>query len=362
MANLLISDSQAESRDQEFRNEFLKWKGYYDAVPPLRAAINAIADATTASWATKGVNGKAMKDIINQFDGNGKQTFKMVMNNACKSFLLSGDAYLEVVTNRELGIDNLVLLPPDNISVIIKNGRIKRYEEITGSARWKPQQLVHFAYNPVGAMCHGTSTVEPLENMLINLNQLWDDMGKLFHRYIKPVTMIGLSTDDPTEIESFKREWTKIKNIPESDLILPSELVDKVERVAVPQGSTLDPHKWEQLLVERILQSTRVPDLALGTGTVNSEESAKMKYSGFRQQVRFIQQFMEDSIQFQLFPQAFPEDTPTIEFSFAAEPQEEKFNRLMQSVTTVNATDLNDEIKGLTMLKILQEAGVIEDE
>lgn len=111
-----------------------------------------------------------------------------------------------------------------------------------------------------------------------------------------------------------------------------------------------------------MLASMRVPDLALGTGSVNSEESARMKYSGFRQLVRMKQQLLEDQIEQQLLAKMWPEDTPKIEFSFAAEPQEEKFNRLMAAFTAVAGSPLNDQIKGLMLIKLLQDAGVIPNE
>lgn len=362
MAKLMIPQAQSFFKEDSYSSEFLKYKGYYDRIPPFKSALNAIADAVTSSWACKGANGAAMASLLDKVTGNGKQTFKILMNNCVKTYRLGGDAYFEIIVDENLDLENLVMLPPENIRQIIKNGVIKRYEEMDGDAKWKPQEILHFAWNQVGVMTHGQSDVPTMENMLIDVNQLWDNIAKLVNRYIKPIHVLGLNTDDPTEIANFKTQWQKIREIPETDLIIPAELVKSIERVAVPQGSTFDPATFEKMFVERLLQYNRVPDLALGTGTVNSEESARMKFSGFRQAIRFEQQFIEDTLQSQLFPQFFPEDTPTIEFSFAAEPQEEKFERMMNMFTAVNGSALNEEIKGLLLISILQEMGLVPKE
>lgn len=364
MSLTVINPATTEVGKESYMADFLKWKGYYDQIPILRSTINAVADATAASWDTKGKNADTMKAVLKNFDGNGKETFKTLMVNAIKTGMLCGDAYFEIVPNEDLGIENLVMLPSNNIRIIIKNGRIKRYEEVSApvgenAARWKPQEIFHYVNNPIGAMVHGTSDVEPLQNLLVYLKQVQTDLGDIMHNYSIPKEIVEVDTDDPTEMANLKSEYMSMKNRGYKIVFVPK---DAMKVSAFSAAIDLDPANWHRLIIEQILASMRVPDLALGTGTVNSEESARMKYSGFRQLVRMKQQLLEEQLERQLFPQIYPEDTPKIEFSFAAEPQEERFNRFMQAFSQINTSELNPEIKGLALIKLLQEAGVVPNE
>ena len=364
MALISIYPAPSEVNKESYEADFLKWKGFYDDIPALRSVINSVADATTASWKTRGQNNKTLRDVLDNIEGNGKETFKTLMCNAVKTSMVCGDAFFEIITNDDLGVENIVQLPPNNIRVIIRNGRIKKYEEITAPtgeniSKWKPQEIFHYVNNPIGAMIHGTSDIEPLQTLLVDLKQIQDDMSKYYHNYSSPLEVVEYDSDDDTEIEEFKQSYIAGRHVRPKQIFLTKDLA-KVEMIS-PQGH-LDPATWHRIIIEQMLASMRVPDLALGTGTVNSEESARMKYSGFRQLVRMKQQLLEEQLQRQLFPQIFPENTPTIEFSFAGEPEEEKFNRMMAAYSQVNASDLSPDIKGLVMIKLLQEAGVVPNE
>src|SRR3990167_9765920 len=196
----LITIPQARSENKySYQSEYLKWRGYYDDVPVLRSVINAVADATTASWLTKGNNGNQAAAMFDATEGNGKETFKMLMTNAVKVRMICGDAYFEIVTNSDLMMENLVMLPPDNIKIVIDNGVVKRYEEIDGSAKWKPMEIFHYTNNPIGDMVHGMSDIQPLQNLLIDLKQVQDDMQNIYHLYSAPIEDIAIQSDNAEE-------------------------------------------------------------------------------------------------------------------------------------------------------------------
>lgn len=360
MALITIPAARGENK-YSYQSEYLKWRGYYDDVPVLRSVINAVADATTASWLTKGGKGTQAATMFDSIEGNGKETFKMLMTNAIKVGMICGDAYFEIVTNGDLMLENLVMLPSDNIRLVIDNGTVKRYEEIDGKAKWKPQEIFHYTNNPIGAMVHGMSDIQPLQNLLIDLKQVQDDMANIYHLYSAPIEDIAIDSDNAEEQSEFETKYRQMRHINPKQIFRPKNSVE-IDYVGLPAGSVLDPAIWHRIIIEQMLSSFRVPDLALGTGTVNSEESARMKFSGFRQLVRMKQQLLEDHIERQLLSKMYPTDTPKIEFSFAAEPQEERFNRMMNAFSMVNASVLNPEIKGLLMVVILQEAGLVPKE
>jgi hypothetical protein len=361
MSLVMITSAQTEANRESYKSEYLKWKGYYDKIPILRSTINAVADAVAASWNTYGNNGEVLRPILNNFEGNGKETFKTLMRNAVATGMICGDAYFEIVYNDDLGVENLVMLPSDNIKVIIKNGRIKRYEEITqptgeNAAKWRPEEIFHYVNNQIGASVHGNSDIEPLNDLLIWLKQVQTDYADIMHNYAIPKELLSMDTDDPTEMQKILDKWISMKN---RGYKVMAYNKDDVEPKAFSVPVDLDPSAWHELIIKQILASMRVPDLALGTGTVNSEESARMKYSGFRQLVRMKQQLLEEQLQRQLFPQIFPEDTPSIEFSFAAEPAEERFNRMMSAIQTISAIDFDPKFKSLLVLDMMQKGGIL---
>lgn len=351
--------SSQQAKDSEYSSTFLKWNAYVEKIPILKSILNANADAVTASWRTSGTHAKAMAQTLDEFEGNGKESFKLIMNNALKIAKIGGDYYAEIVYDEDDIPINLLTLPPDNIRQVIRKGQIKRYEEIDGLTIWRKEEIFHLPYNPIGCMTHGTSVIEPMNNLLIDLLQVWDDMAKIYHRYVKPVHVLKIDTDNAVEMQKIIDEWKKATRVPDSDFAVPKGTVE-IERHSIPQFSILNPADWHRIIMDHIIMGSRVPELALGTGSVNSEESARMQFAGFRQMVRWDQKFLEEHLRRQLFVQAYPEDVPKITFSFAAEAQEERFRRNLQAFQIVNSSELNDEIKGLVLIKLLEEMDIIE--
>jgi len=363
MARTTIFPAQEPLKDGGYVTEYLKWKGFYDDIPILKSILDTNGAAVAASWRTSGTNSIEMAAILDKFNGSGKQTFKSMMYNTLVTCKLGGNAYFEILYDGD-DVENIIMLNPDSIRVIIKNGRIKRYEQMvdtTGdTTKWKPEEILHFPYNSIGAMPYGQSSIAPMNDLLLSLRQVQDDMKRIFHRYVKPTRVVEIDTDNVSERQDVESELKKVFRTQEADIFADMGKI-KISNSSVPQFSTLDPASWHKIIMDQLIMSSRVPELALGTGSVNSEESAKMQFDGFRQMVRWDQKFLEDVLEHQLFPQMFPEDTPKIKFSFAAEPQEEKYNRLQSTLQAVNGSELNDSLKGLLLIKILGEMGLIED-
>ena len=360
----LITATQATApegirKDQEERytTTYLKWKGLVDDVPVLASALEAKAEAVTASWRTYGDRAKEAAKMFDNFSGNGKQSFKTIIHNLYLVYKVGGDSYAEIVYNKDLGIENLRVLHPDDVDVIVRNGDIKRYEVGQDKKKFKTAEIFHLMNNPIGAMCHGRSEVEILNDLCIDWKQLMDDTSELAHRNVKPVDFFEMDTDDQGKIQDLLDEYAKAKNKRGADVGIPKDLMSLVQRPA----HNADPGVFNRIIIDQIMMRTRVPELALGTGSVNSEESAKMQYMGFRQAVRWDQKVLEEAIRSQLLFMVFPESTPKIKWSFAAEPQEESHRRLLTQFQTIGGSPLNDELKGLILLNTLYEMGVIED-
>ena len=359
MAKIRATDAEAPPKDGSYTTEFNKWNGYVEKIPLLKGIINAGAASTTASWRTTGSNDKKMAQIMDTWDGQGNDSFRIIMDNLFRVAKTCGDSYAEILTNDDMDIENLLILPSDNISQVIKNGIIKRYDEMDGNGKFKPPNIFHLAYNKWGSMTHGTGVVPPMENLLQSLMQVQDDMAKIFHKYIKPLHMIKLDTDDPTQQKKFKAEWQKLKNLPEADFIFSGDV--QVDRVSIPQGSILDPMIWERAILKHMFMGSRTSELTLGTGSVNSEESAKMQMAGFRGMIRWDQKWLADNVVRQLFTLQFPENPPGLTWSFATEPQEEAYNRHHATLKTILGSDLPQRTKSVIGNKLLLEMGLIKE-
>lgn len=347
--------------------EYLKWKGFVDNDAVLRAILNANADAVTASWRTYGKHDSQMAQILDGWTGLGKDNFTSIMNSALKTSKICGNYLGELVYDEVDGIDgdvpvNMIPLPMQRWEMEIVNGICKKYIECHTGEEFRPEKIFHLAYNPLGAQCFGNSMIEPMQNILIYRHRLINSASKIFNRYIKPTRLITVRPDRQNTIDDIANKWKQINDTEEGDMFISEDQVTKVELISVPQYSILDPANWHRVLLDYIMMSSRTSEQILGTGTVNSEESSRMQMMGFRQMVRFDQKWLANALQSQVFRQIYPEDTPAIKFSFAAEGQEERWDRLFKTYGIVSASNLDESLKRLVQIKLLIEAGLIEDE
>lgn len=357
MGIVVFTGAQDEGKLEEYTPNYLEMLGIYNRVPLVASIIDAKAEAAVHKWKTEGPEAERIAQVFDKFTGNGKQNFKQILYNACKTFLICGDAFLEVIYNG-LEVENIQLLNPANVKIIINNGKIAGYKEVDGSARWKKEQIIHFPWNPVGSMVHGTSDIERMHDLLLAKNQIEDDCRRIYESYVKPIHVVHLNTDDQTEIDKFKTEWAKLKNIPKSDIIVPKDYVE-VERVSIPQYSTLLPDPWREYLNKELIMSTRIPKVVLGQGEdANSEATAKIQYLGYRTGIKWIQKFVEDIIETQLIPQITSAKTK-LKLEMTGENPEDKFNRFMEAYKIIAGTEaMPDAHKHKVLMKIVEEVGL----
>ena len=125
-----------------------------------------------------------------------------------------------------------------------------------------------------------------------------NDLRVVFHRYVKPLWVFSVDTDDKTEISNFK---SKVDSTIEKaeNLIIPKGTVDKFETLSIPQFSALDPMPWLKLLQTELLKAEGVPAMVMGISGSKESES-KMLYLGWQQVVEFNQMFLEEQLKAQV--------------------------------------------------------------
>ncbi len=313
---------QSTEEELSWTPEWLIWKGYYDEIPELQSVIDKKAIWTVG----KGFEAdKKTKAILSRIRGNGKSTFNFIMQNQVRVYTICGDSFAEIIRNKRGELINLKPLP--NLKIIANNrGIIKRYElnviktseigkqETTEVIKFKPENIFHLSWMNLGASIHGIGTIQKLKDIIEARKEAMQDLRVVFHRYVKPLIISYVDTDDESEIKAYKDKMDKAVKLGEN-MVVPKDVVDHIDRISIPQFSTLDPLPWIKLLQKYFIMSEGVPEIILGAGEEATEASAKMGYLAFQQMVEYNQLFLEEQLKAQL--------KLDIEFTFPARIDED---------------------------------------
>jgi len=291
-----------DSTQITFQEDWGRWNGYYKQIPELQAVIDKKAIWTIG----KGYKtSEATRKILEKIKGNGKDTFNGIMDNAVKTYTIGGNFYAEIIRNSRGEIKNLKPMNPSSIVIHANgNGIIKYYEQLVQADKSKniifdPKDIFHLQWNRIADEIHGNGTIEKIENIILMRNEAMTDMKTVFHRYVKPLWIFSVDTDNTTEIDAFKVKVDRTVANAEN-LVVPKDTVDKIERVSIPQYSTLDPLPWIKLLQNEFIRAEGVPEVILGNGESATEATAKILYLAFQQMIEYNQMFLEEQIKAQL--------------------------------------------------------------
>lgn len=294
-------DSATDQKETKWMNTFFTtYLGYYRDIPELKSTID-----TKAKWVIgKGYQAdKKTKKVFDKIKGWGKDTFNTILQNMVRTYYVGGDSFAEIIKDKGKLV-NVKPLNPESIAIIAnKEGIVLRYEQIDRQTKqtinsWKPEEMFHLAKNRFADEIHGTSIIRAIENIILARNEAITDMKTVFHRYVKPLWVWQLDTDDETKIKEFKTKADK--TVANSENIYIPKGAAEAERVSVPQYSTLDPLPWIQDLTDYFYQATNTPDVVVGSAKQTVEASAKILFLGFEQSVRDDQMFVIENVKSQL--------------------------------------------------------------
>ncbi len=281
--------------------KFEKYLGYYKSIPELKSTID-----TKSKWVVgKGIQAdKKTKKILDGIKGFGKDTINTLIQNAVKTYYVGGDAFWEIIRNKSGKLINLKPLYPGTIGIVAnQEGILQGYEQASQIEGKENQtfgvdQIFHLPKNRFADEIHGTGIIGAIENIILARNEAMADIKTVFHRYVKPLWIWQLDTDDETKIKNFKAMADK--TVANSENIYIPKGAAEAERVSVPQFSTLDPLPWIRDLTDYFYQATNTPDVVVGSAKQTVEASAKILFLGFEQSVRDDQQFIMENFKSQL--------------------------------------------------------------
>ena len=296
------TDGTYDQKETIWTNEnWSQYFGYYKTIPEFAAVTDA-----KATWTV----GKGfMADKVTTFNlsfirGWGKDTFNTIIENMIRTYHIGGDAFAEIIRNKEGILINLKSLDPGTISIVVdQKGIIKRYEQnskIRGKLpkRFKPDQIFHLARNRVADEIHGNTMTERLAEIILMRNEAMTDWKRVMHRNVDPVIIIHADTDDPMKIAKIRSDWESVKKNGET-WIVPKDVIVP-EFVTVGGNASLNPLPWIESLNNYFYQSAGVPQIILGGTGAITEAAVKIAYLAFQQTIEEEQLFIEEQVAAQL--------------------------------------------------------------
>jgi hypothetical protein len=295
------TDGVSDTKETIWTNE--KWTtylGYYKKIPELKIAIDA-----KAKWSIgKGfLADPEVELVLNNISGFGKDSFNRILENMLVTSQIGGDAYAEIIIDKNGRFRNLKPLDPETMIHIADNkGLLLRYEQSgKGSSinkKYDTNQIFHLTRNRIADEIHGTSDIEAVEDIILMRNEAMADYKKLMHRHVVPRMIYKLDTDDPTQIANFKAKEDKA-NADGENIYIPQGAVE-TEVLAISANSTLSPLAWIDQLNKYFFQATGVPSIIVGGSSEFTEASAKIAYLAWQQTVEEIQLYVEEQVLSQL--------------------------------------------------------------
>lgn len=274
--------------------------GYYLSVPEFKTAVD-----TKALW-TIGAGFESDESTILLLDmmrGNGKDSFNDVIKNMIKIKTITGDAFSEVIRDKDGLLVNLKPLDPSTIRIVQNGkGRIVRYEQVSKNKkvekRFKPEQIFHLSHERVGDSIHGTRIIQSLKWLIDARNEAMSDWRKVLRRNLRPMRIWYLDTDDESEVASFKQKTDAAYGNTEN-IYVPKGTVE-TEIASVAPNQTLNPLQWIEKLNDYFFQAVMVPQIVIGQGKEFTDASGKIVYLAYEQSVKSEQLYIEEQVLNQL--------------------------------------------------------------
>ena len=300
----LFNIDTKDTSSNNYQCDWKKWHGVYRKIPEARSTIDV-----WCRWiiGKKLIMDDKTKKITDRIKGNGKQTFRQILFNLKRISKVGGDAYAEQVRDKAGRLINLKILNPGSIRVDSNSkGIIKKYVQTAKSNfkqiilnEWEPDQIFHVTNDGIADETHGIPELEKTYDIIKWRHQSMSVLSVIFFRYVKPLLFVKANTDDPDELGDLKTKMDNaIKNI--ENIITPKGAIEGVDRISIPQYSTLDPLPWLIFLRSYFTESSNVPDLIRGKSDEVSLAAGKLNYLGFKEKAIMEQIEFSEVIESQL--------------------------------------------------------------
>lgn len=326
-----------------YTTDYARWNDPLTRVPVMRQILEIRSASIIKSYKIKGKGAEKLEKILQDMRGSGKESFKMIIQNLYKIAYICGDAYAVLVNENgeTIGVGeapaDMIVLASDNVQQEIENGKIVRYAELATTTgvkhTWEPYQIFHLRYHPRGAQCHGIGVIEPLNNLLLEIEQMEQLSVEIYTRMSKSREIVPVNTDDPTKLAVLNAQIRNAGNDWEGIVLLPAGMIDAENIKTIALTPSLKPQELLAKQYETLFQATATSPLSLGQGYAVSGNESDAKMAGHWGSIRDDQEMCEEAFRLQFICQVFPEgDEPEIEFSYENETRDQSFMRNLQAL------------------------------
>lgn len=293
-----IESTNTDGSGSYYSNDFPKWNHVYK-----KTRYGAIIDKFAIWVVGKKITLKGPKEKQNRFKrfvGFGKDSLLDIIYNQAKVAFFNGDSFAEIIRDKKGREINLKPLAPNSITIHTNDlGWIISYEHTRTGQIIQKENMLHLIWNRTADEIHGTSDFERIEDYIKTDKEMRNLMRVIFRRYVKPLIISSVDSDDPTEVANFKKKLDNAFKKGEN-LVIPKGTVD-LDKISIPQYSTLDPMPWLINMQKDETRTTGLPAVIQGApAKEDSEATAKIVYLAFEQVIKFRQAWLSNALETQL--------------------------------------------------------------
>lgn len=299
IATKSIDTAQDQKETEWINSKASTYWGYFNAVGDLKSAfiMKAIWNVGKG-WKAE----KETKQILENIDGWGKDTFDDILFNMEICRRVFGDAFAEIIRGNDGRISNLKPLNPGDVKIIVnKKGRIIRYEfvnVVTGTKEeFRPDEIFHLSNNRLANQIHGISDIDAVESVILAESQSFDELKKIVSFQAKPFIIFKLKTDDDTKINTFVDKVRRARQLGDDMFVPDDENLLSYEVVQVNPSNIL--MAWREDLRNKFYRVVGMPLILFGNAG-STESGGKIEYLGHEQVFEHDQRYIEKQIWAQL--------------------------------------------------------------
>jgi len=296
------TDGVGDNGETKWSNQnWTQYFGYYKKIPELAAVIDAKATWTIGKGYMADEQTMMLLDSIR---GNGKDTFNTIIENMARTKEIGGDAYAEIITNKQGLLVNLKPLDPGTMTHVANaQGMLIGFEQdskIKGKKphRFKPEEIFYISRNRVADEIHGNTMTERLAEIILMRNEAMSDWKRVLHWNVDPQWIFHLDTDDTTKIANFKAKMDAARGSGDN-MYIPKDAVVP-ELIATAANASLNPLTWIESLNNYFYEAAGVPQIVVGGTGAITEAAVKIAYLAFEQSIAEERLFIEEAILTQL--------------------------------------------------------------
>lgn len=282
-------------------NDFNTYHGYYQEIPELKKAIDALATYCVGKGYVTDVRTKV---ILEHIHGIREDTFQSIMWNMLVTKKFNGDAFAEVTRDGEgvnAPIINIKPLNPFTMRTkVSKGGIITGYQQVAkdGATKNYPvNRILHLINDRVVDNVRGTSVIKACKWVIDARNEAMSDWRRISHRATIRVMYVDIR--NTAKLARLKSDYKDAINKGEL-LILPVKKEDaSFEDLTLPPVDAF--LSWIKYLENFFYQAVGVPKVMLGGSEEFTEASSKIAFTTFDQIWYKEQRELEDDLWNQLY-------------------------------------------------------------